>query len=138
MKTEAVPLDSLHVDPANVRLHGVRNLDAIKASLLEFGQQKPIIVLKDGRVVAGNGTLEAFRDLAASPETTVAKRFAKIQVVRTTLKGVQATRYAIADNRSAELAEWDNDGLASILIDLAADDQAAGLGFTGCCKELIT
>lgn len=33
-----VPLDSLHVDPANARLHPETNLDAIKVSLARFGQ----------------------------------------------------------------------------------------------------
>ena len=31
---ETVPLDTLHLDPANVRKHGKRNLDAIKAALV--------------------------------------------------------------------------------------------------------
>lgn len=63
MKTERVTVASLLFDPANVRKHGERNLDAIKASLARFGQQKPIVVDGDGIVRAGNGTLIAAEQL---------------------------------------------------------------------------
>ena len=46
LRVEQVPIDSLHLDPANVRSHGPRNLEAIQASLARFGQQKPIVALK--------------------------------------------------------------------------------------------
>ena len=97
MKTERVPIDSVSLDPANVRRHGERNLATIKASLSRFGQQKPIVVDGDGIVRAGNGTWTAAKALG----------WKEITVVRTTLKGAEATAYAIADNRTGELAEWD-------------------------------
>lgn len=112
MKVESVPIDSIHLDPANVRRHPEKNLAAIKASLARFGQQKPIIVDGDGIVRAGNGTLEAARALG----------WDKIAVVRTPLKGSEATAYAIADNRTAELAEWDDVGLAEQLRALQSED----------------
>ena len=120
MKVESVPIDSIHLDPANVRRHPERNLAAIKASLARFGQQKPIIVDGDGIVRAGNGTLEAARALG----------WDKIAVVRTPLKGSEATAYAIADNRTAELAEWDDVGLAEQLRALHSEDiDLAAVGF---------
>jgi ParB-like chromosome segregation protein Spo0J len=112
MKTETVPIDSIHADPANVRRHPERNLGAIKASLARFGQVKPIVVDAKGIVRAGNGTLEAARALG----------WEKIAVVRTDLKGTEATAYAIADNRTAELAEWDDQGLAETLRALQSED----------------
>ena len=48
MKTESVALETLSEDPSNPRAHSERNLDAIKASLERFGQQKPIVVDGDG------------------------------------------------------------------------------------------
>ena len=59
LHVEPASVDSLSADPANVRTHDKRNIDAIKASLRRFGQQKPIVVDGDGVVVAGNGTLAA-------------------------------------------------------------------------------
>jgi len=56
----------LSLDPANVRKHDRRNLDAIKASLRKFGQQKPIVVDTKGIVLAGNGTLTAAKELGWS------------------------------------------------------------------------
>lgn len=39
-----VSLDALHLDPANARQHGERNLEAIRASLASFGQVVPLVV----------------------------------------------------------------------------------------------
>lgn len=108
---EVVPVGELSSDPANVRRHPDRNLEAIKASLRRFGQQKPIVVDLNGVVRAGNGTLEAVRDLG----------WTKIAIVRTDLAGSEATAYSIADNRAAELAEWDEQGLAAILKSLESE-----------------
>ena len=63
MKLEAISIESLSLDPSNVRKHSRRNLDAIKASLRKFGQQKPIVVDAKCIVLAGNGTLTAAKEL---------------------------------------------------------------------------
>ena len=122
MKTETLPLEALTLDPANVRRHGKRNLEAIKGSLLRFGQQKAIVVDGNGVVVAGNGTLEAARALG----------WKELQVVRTALAGADRTAFSIADNRTAELAAWDEDALAKALDSLKCDDAIDELatGFT--------
>ena len=112
MRTKKTKIDDLFNDPANVRKHDQRNIDAIKASLTRFGQQKPIVVNTNGIVIAGNGTLSAARDLG----------WKDISTVETELDGVDATAYAIADNRSAELAIWDEDALAQTLASLQNDE----------------
>ncbi len=109
----ALPIASLHEDQANARRHDTRNLDAIKASLAKFGQRKPIVVQKGGMVVrAGNGTLAAARALG----------WTEIAAVVVDEGDVEATAYAIADNRTAELASWDDDVLGSLLGQLQSDD----------------
>jgi hypothetical protein len=105
MKFQTIPIAELSLDPSNVRKHSRRNLDAIKASLRKFGQQKPIVVDAKGIVLAGNGTLTAAKELG----------WTEIQIVRTELAGVEATAFAIADNRTAELAEWEEDKLNAVL-----------------------
>ena len=105
MKTETVPIDSISQDPANARKHDERNLTAIRDSLRAFGQQKPIVVDQREIVVAGNGTLEAAKRLG----------WTEIAIVRTKLDQTQATAFGIADNRTAELAEWDDEILRSLL-----------------------
>lgn len=59
MNAVTIPIAELSPDPANARRHPTHNLDAIKASLRRFGQQKPIVVDQDNVVRAGNGLLEA-------------------------------------------------------------------------------
>jgi len=110
MQIERLSVADLSLDPSNVRKHSRRNLDAIKASLRKFGQQKPIVVDAKGIVLAGNGTLTAAKELG----------WTDIDIIRTELAGVEATAFAIADNRTAELAEWD-DNLADVLQSLASD-----------------
>jgi DNA modification methylase len=112
MKIERINVAELSLDPSNVRKHDRKNLDAIKASLRKFGQQKPIVVDAKGIVLAGNGTLTAAKELG----------WTEIEITRTNLEGVAATAFAIADNRSAELAEWDDDGLAKVLELLKVED----------------
>jgi ParB-like chromosome segregation protein Spo0J len=112
VKVESVPIESVHPDPANVRRHPERNLDTIKASLARFGQQTPIVVDSKCVVRKGNGTLAAAKALG----------WTTIDIVRTDLSGVEATAYAIADNRTAELAEWDGSGLAETLRALQSEE----------------
>lgn len=119
MKLTTTKITELSLDPSNVRKHGRKNLDAIKASLRKFGQQKPIVVDAKGIVIAGNGTLTAAQELG----------WTEIEIVRTQLEGVEATMFAIADNRTAELAEWE-DSLAEVLQKLQADGHDLGeLGY---------
>ena len=109
-------------DPSNARKHNPKNIDAIKGSLTKFGMQKPIIIDDKNIVVAGNGTLQAAIDLG----------WKEIKVVRTELKGSMQTAFAIADNRSSELASWDDDVLSKTLAGLEMDGfDIADIGFDG-------
>lgn len=108
---ETMQVSDVMPDPSNARKHGQRNLEAIASSLKAFGQQKPIVVDGRGICLAGNGTLEAARSLG----------WQTIQAVRSELSPVEAVAYGIADNRSAELAEWDLEVLPKLLESL--DDE---------------
>jgi len=105
LKIKTVPIEAISFDQANVRKHGDKNIAAIKASLKRFGQQKPIIV--DGNLIvrAGNGTLQAATELG----------WREINVVESDLGAAELTAFAIADNRTAELADWDMGALAKQL-----------------------
>ena len=126
MNIEEINIAELDLDPANVRRHDAANLDAIRGSLKRFGQQKPIVVNEKGVVIAGNGTLTAARALG----------WDRIKIVRTELMGSEATAFAIADNRTAELATWDDGALVEQLSALELEDGALleAAGFSS--KEL--
>jgi DNA modification methylase len=108
-----VPIGQLTIDPANARKHSKRNLESIAASLKRFGQQKPIVIDKAKVVRAGNGTLQAAISLG----------WETIGCVMTELTGPDAMAYAIADNRTAELAEWDDPVLKATLESLEDFDK---------------
>lgn len=105
MNVEEIDIELLLPDPANVRLHPQKNLDAIKGSLRRFGQQKPVVIDADNVVRAGNGTLAAAKALG----------WKALKCVRSALTASELTAFAIADNRTAELAEWDKEELARLL-----------------------
>ena len=112
MKVESVSVDEISPDPANARTHDRRNLDAIAGSLRRWGQQKPIVISEAGVIVAGNGTWEAAKQIG----------WKRINAVKTKLEGSEAVAYGIADNRTAELAVWDDAVLGKHLEALQADE----------------
>jgi DNA modification methylase len=104
----------LLLDPENARKHSQKNLDAIKASLTKFGQRKPIVTNSAGVILAGNGTVEAARSLGWD--------HIEVVVVPSDWDEATARAFALADNRTAELAEWDENVLAKQLLELMDED----------------
>lgn len=125
MNVETVKIESIFPDPANVRTHSQRNIDAIKSSLARFGQVTPIVIDSHGVIRKGNGTYQAAKALG----------WTDIKVVRTDLTGSEATAYAIADNRTGDPeigSLWNTKELAETLAALKAegDDLATVTGFS--------
>jgi site-specific DNA-methyltransferase (adenine-specific) len=77
-------------------------------SLEVNGQRKPVVIYSD-MIVAGNGTVEAAKRLGWNKVWVNDDPFASLE---------HAKAYAVADNRSAELADWDNQTLFDTLNDL--------------------
>ena len=114
------PLDSLHQDPANARSHGEANMAAIIASLTRFGQAEPLVTqASTGRVIGGNGRIDAMRSLG----------WTECDVVELDVDDLQATALGIALNRTGELAEWNEDVLAQLLRELRDLESLEGVGF---------
>ena len=106
LRNLAVPIDSLHEDPANARIkHDVKR---IAASLQAYGQRKPIVAnrLQDGKIEAGNGTFRAAKSLG----------WTHLAVVFVDDDPATAAGFGIADNRVGEFSEWDKDVLQELLI----------------------
>ena len=115
MEYKSLPIDELRPDPKNARIHDERNIEAIAASLDEFGQQKPIVVDPDGNVLAGHGTLAAAKQLG----------WVRLNCIVSDLEGPLADAYRLADNRTAELAGWDRELLGGELEALSPGLQAS-------------
>lgn len=124
-----VSIDDLSPDAANVRRHPERNRKAIEASLRQFGAGRSIVLDGSNVVRAGNGTIEAARALGFQEVVVIEPKPGQLVAVKRPEWGpTEATSYAIADNRTAELAEWDELELAK---QLEAIDAEGGLQFTG-------
>jgi DNA modification methylase len=122
MKLENLRIADLTPDPQNARQHDDKNLKAIMGSLKEFGQRKPIVITEAGTIVAGNGTVEAAKRLG----------WTDIEVVKVPgdWTDAQVKAFAIADNRTAELANWNQEVLTSQLLELEAEGwELAEFGF---------
>lgn len=129
LRQHLVLTSTLSEDAGNARGHKDSSIEAIAASLKRFGQLKPIVV-RNGVVIAGNGSLRAARLLGWSS-------IAAINVDHLTAH--EAKAFAIADNRTAELSHWNFDVLEIQLKDLKGlndDDLLASLGFSG--RELLS
>jgi DNA modification methylase len=100
---EVVEIESLTPDPMNARLHPVRNMDAIRESLILYGQRSPLVVrLEDRKIAAGNGRYQAAKDLG----------WTRIAVSIRSMTDAEFIGFALADNKSAELARWDFEAVA--------------------------
>lgn len=122
LSIEVVHVDKLTPDPRNARKHGEKNLAAIAESLTRFGQRRPLVVTEDYVVAAGNGTLAAAVSLGWT------------EVAVTVFPGSpdEALAYALVDNRTAELAEWDGEVLTEQLLELGdLGWDMDSLGFAG-------
>ena len=109
----AVLCSELLLDPANARRHPEPNLEAIKGSLRVYGQRKPVVVnRRTGTIEAGNGTLQA----------ALALCWSHLAVVYVDDDPTTAAGFSIADNRTAELAEWDREALDKLLSELKTND----------------
>lgn len=101
-------IDSLKFDPANARKHDERNIKAIMDSLKMHGQRKPVVLYSD-MIVAGNGTVAAAKRLG----------WTEVWVNNDPFESLEAAKaYALQDNRSAELAAWDDVVLGDTLNEL--------------------
>lgn len=115
-----VEIDSIKPDSRNARQHPQRNLQALMKSLEEYGQRKPIVVNgKTGIIEAGNGLWQAAKELG----------WEQIAVAMVEDGTEMASSYALMDNQSALLAEWDLPTLKDLLTEL--DTGAFDMSLTG-------
>lgn len=94
-------------------------VDKVAASLREFGFKQPIVVDKDNIVIVGHTRLKAAKKLNMS-EVPV--------LVADDLTDEQVKGYRLADNKTAEFAEWDAE-LLNFELDGIIDIDMSDFGF---------
>lgn len=88
-------------------------VDAVAASIKEFGFKVPIVVDKNNVIVAGHTRLKAAKKLGLKT----------VPVIRADdLTEEQIRAFRLADNKTGELAEWDFEKLKEELNEIQAID----------------
>jgi site-specific DNA-methyltransferase (adenine-specific) len=88
-------------------------VDKVAASIQEFGFKVPIIVDRNGVIVAGHTRLKAAEKLGLKTAPVI---------VAEDLNDEQVKAFRLADNKTAEFAEWDIESLESELADISDID----------------
>ena len=104
------PTKALKVNRRNARSHSDRQVQMIAASMSEFGWLAPIVIDEDDTVLAGHGRLLAALLLNMETVPTIQVKY---------LTPERKRAFMLADNRLAELAEWDDELLAIELKELS-------------------
>ena len=114
MKTPPVivsrKVDDLIPYVRNSRTHSDAQVAQIAASIREFGWTNPVLVDGENGIIAGHGRVLAARKLGMDEVPCIELAG---------LTDTQRRAYIIADNRTAELAGWDNELLAIEFAELA-------------------
>lgn len=116
MDVVSVPLKDLKLDDRNARQG---NVSAIAESLSEFGQHRPVVVQKgSNKIIAGNHLYMAAEALGWS----------HVNVYYVDDDDAKALRRSLADNAVGDTAKWEEDLLATLLLEagpVPGYDQAA-------------
>ena len=120
MNIELRPLAEIKPYERNPRVND-NAVDAVARSIQEFGFRQPIVVDADGVIVVGHTRRKAAAKLGLER--------VPVHVARE-LTPEQAKAYRIADNKTADLAQWDLELLPGELAELQAlDVDLSLLGF---------
>lgn len=80
--------------------HNDMAVDAVAVSIQQFGFKNPVIIDKDGVIVAGHTRYKAAKKLGITDIPCISAD---------DLSDEQIKAFRLADNKTAELAEWDED-----------------------------
>jgi DNA modification methylase len=121
MKIDLRSIDSIRPYERNPRIND-QAVAGVAASIKQFGFRKPIVVDVDGVIICGHTCYKAALELKLS----------KVPVhVARELTPDQVKAYRLADNKTAELAEWDYNLLPMELVDLQQSEfDISSLGFS--------
>jgi len=103
-------LSDLKPHPKNPRKHPDKLIKKLVSSIETYGFTNPVLVDKDGRILAGHARAKAAEKMGLT----------EVPCVVLPLSGAAADSYVVVDNRLNELSEWDEDILSSLISDIDA------------------
>jgi len=119
LQIENAPLASLKLWADNPRKNEAA-VEPVLRSMAAFGWTNPILARREDRtVIAGHTRIEAAKKAG----------LASVPVIFLDLTEEQAKAAAIADNKTAQFAVWDDDKLATLLQQINAEGNLAATGF---------
>ncbi len=98
-----LPVTGLRPYPGNARTHSAKQIAEIATSIKAFGFNNPVLVAKDGTIIAGHGRVAAAKKLGLDTVPCVRLEH---------LSEAEKRAYILADNKLAEKAGWDREILA--------------------------
>lgn len=108
-------INNLKSDHKNARKRTDRSAALIAESLKRYGAARSIVIDEDGRILAGNGTVEGAKKAGINKVRIIeAEGDELIAVRRTGLSEDEKVGLALADNRSSDLSEWDSEMLRQL------------------------
>ena len=108
-------IKDLKSDHKNARRRTDRSASLIAESLKRYGAARSIVIDEDGRILAGNGTVEGAKKAGIDKLRIIeAEGDELIAVRRAGLSEDEKVGLALADNRSSDLSEWDHDMLRQL------------------------
>ena len=108
-------IKDLKSDHKNARKRTDRSASLIAESLKRYGAARSIVIDEDGRILAGNGTVEGAKKAGIDKVRIIeAEGDELIAVRRAGLSEDEKVGLALADNRSSDLSEWDNEMLRQL------------------------
>ena len=114
-------LNSLIPDRANANRGTKRGRKALESSLKKYGAGRSILIDRNGRIIAGNKTVEAAGKIGIENVIVVptdGKQIVAVQRMDLDIDSVAGRELAYADNRTCELSlDWDP---AQMLADIDA------------------
>ena len=113
MKIEIADITSIKPYENNPRKLSETAIEKVAMSLKEYGFRQPIVVDKDRIIVAGHTRFRASKKLGLKQ--------VPVSIIDN-LTDEQINAYRIADNRTAEESEWDNELLKMEIKELEAKD----------------
>lgn len=126
MNVEEWPVSALKPYEGNPRIND-HVVDAVAASIRQYGFRQPIVVDRAGVILCGHTRWKAAARLGLGGVPVIVAR---------ALTDEQARAYRIVDNRTAELAEWDFEKLAAELQSL--QDAGVDLSSIGMSADEVT